>query len=129
MRPTIAWCDICDSLRADQDDPHSAGEEFFVMADDMLTEEIDGAIGPIRVPLTTVQALVLMSSRLLSTGNELKAWMFMGTCARMTLEMGLHLDAQAFLRGNSQSKLRLLTRNDLYLRAKTFWAVWIFEQE
>lgn len=117
------------SPQTHQDDAHAAGENFFEMADDMLTEEIDGAVGPIRVPITTVQALILLVSRLLSAGNELKAWMLMGTCARMTLEMGLHLDAQAFLRGNSQSKLHSLTRNDLYVRAKTFWAVWTFEQE
>lgn len=117
------------SLRSDQDDPHSVGEHFFVMADDMLTEEIDGAIGPVRVPITTVQALVVMVMRLLATGNELKAWMFIGTCARMTLEMGLHLDARAFLQGSPASGAHALTENDLYVRATTFWAVWIFEQE
>lgn len=105
------------------------GDDFFIMADDMLTEEIDGAIGPIRVPITTVQALILMVSRLLSIGNELKAWMLLGTCSRMVLELGLHLDAQAFLRGNPKSKVAVFSPNDLYMRAKTFWAVWAFEQE
>ena len=122
------WTHIRNSHQA-RADAHTAGEDFFTMADDMLTEEVDGAVGPIRVPITTVQALILLVSRLLSTGNQLKSWMLMGTCARMALEMGLHLDAQAFLRGNPQSKLHVLTRNDLYVRAKTFWAVWIFEQE
>lgn len=99
------------------------------MADDMLTEEIDGAIGPVRVPITTVQALVLLVSRLYCTGNELKAWMFLGTCARMTLDLGLHLDARPFLKSTASSNAYSLTPNDLYARAQTFWGVWIFEQE
>lgn len=100
------------------------------MADDMLTEEIDGAIGPIRVLITTVQALVLLVSRLFATGNELKAWMFLGTCTRMTLDLGLHLDARAFLiRTDCRAASSVLTEDDLYVRARTFWGVWIFEQE
>lgn len=100
------------------------------MADDMLAEEIDGAIGPIRVPITTVQALAMLVSRLFATGNELKAWMFLGTCARMTLDLGLHLDARAFLlKADSRGSPFGLTEDDLYVRARTFWGVWIVEQE
>jgi hypothetical protein len=115
-------------LRSDSDDPHSAGEDFFVLADDTLTAEIDGAVGPVRVPITTVQGLILLSARLYATGNELKAWMFMGTCSRMAMDLGLHLDASAFLT-NEKRESPILSEDDLYVRSRTFWGVWFFEQE
>lgn len=117
-------------LRADQADPHTSGEHFYIMADDMLTEEIDGALGPVRLPITTVQAIIHLVSRLLATGNELKAWLLLSTGARMALDLGLHLDAQAFLkRSDRQKSTSTYTEDDIYVRTRAFWGVWVFEQE
>jgi hypothetical protein len=73
-------------LRADVDDPSTAGAGFLNEALSILADEL---LAPPK--LTTALALTLLCSALADRGYDSAAWIHCGTAIRMVQHLGLHL--------------------------------------
>lgn len=111
------------STRGSEGDVHSSGDYFARLAEQLLAQQIDAFGHESDMSLCTIQASALLTLRHFAIGQQLKAWLHIGTCARLVLDAGLHLNA-GFLTGTPG-----LSTGDLYVRSRTFWGVWFLEQE
>lgn len=96
--------------RTDAANPSTSGDHFFAEAKKLLNK-VD------RPSLTTVHALGVMSIRETSLGRESNGYRYGGRCARMALELGLHLSVI----GSG------LKSSDADVRKITFWGVFNLE--
>lgn len=96
--------------RTDPNNPSTSGDHFFAEAKKLL-DKAD------RPSLTTVHALGVMAIRETSLGRDSNGYQYTGRCARMALELGLHLSVI----GTG------LKASDLEVRKITFWGIFNLE--
>ncbi|KAJ4109666.1 hypothetical protein NW768_012102 [Fusarium equiseti] len=75
-------------VRADPDDPSSAGLHFFNRCDELLAK--DSLL--MRPHITTIIGLLLLGSTYNARGETSKGWLYTGYALRMVYDLGLHLD-------------------------------------
>lgn len=79
-----------------------------------VRELLGGALD--RSKITTIQALLIMTSSLFALGDERSAaWLYAGTAFRMIIDLGLHIDDL------SLPASRKLTEEDHEIRRRVFW--------
>ena len=107
-------CSYSDKLavRGDQDDPSTAGDEFFAEARRLLYDHETAK-------LTTVQALALMGLREAGCNHESSGFQYAGRCMRMCIELGLHL--------SYDSDKDRFTSMELEARKITFWGCYTYD--
>lgn len=77
-------------VRRDPDDVRTAGWTFRMRVKELLGSALD------RSEMTTIQALLVMTSSLFALGDERSAaWLYSGTAFRMIIDLGMHVDATA----------------------------------
>ena len=97
-------------VRRDPNDVRTAGWLFRQKVKELLGAELD------RSNITTIQALLVMTSSLFALGDERSAaWLYAGTAFRMIIDLGLHVDAP-FLPDSHR-----LSDEDLEIRRRVFW--------
>ena len=97
-------------VRKDPNDVRTAGWMFRERVKALLGEELD------RSKITTIQALLVMSSSLFALGDERSAaWLYAGTAFRMIIDLGMHVDAPLL------PNLRGLSDEDIEIRRRVFW--------
>lgn len=101
------------AARTDPNNPETAGDYFFNEAI-KLDRQTDEA------SLTTVQALAVMGVREASSGRDHVGYRLTGRCARMAVELGLHLKEPPA----DQAGLR---PSDIEIRKITFWGIFNLE--
>jgi hypothetical protein len=88
----------------------AAGQPFRQRVRELLGGALD------RSKITTIQALLIMTSSLFALGDERSAaWLYAGTAFRMIIDLGLHID------GLSLSVSRRLSDEDFEIRRRVFW--------
>lgn len=70
-----------------------------------------------------MQALSLLACREAMHGREVRGWLYSGMCTRQAIDLGLHIDARHL---KAQG---VLTDEDLHIRSRAFWAIWIVDKE
>ena len=97
-------------LRKDSEHVRSIGLPFRQRVRELLGGALD------RSEITTIQALLIMTSSLFALGDERSAaWLYAGTAFRMIIDLGMHIDDPS--RPNS----RRLSDEDLEIRRRVFW--------
>lgn len=106
--------------REDPIDSATVGEHFFKEAKRLLflNEEHE------KPRLTTVQALMLMSSREAGCGREVTGWVYSGMSFRMAGDLGLTLDSG----GMSANKDVKIDEDREDARRVTFWGCYLFDK-
>ncbi|KAI8063592.1 fungal-specific transcription factor domain-containing protein [Gongronella butleri] len=75
-------------VRSDPDNPDTAGDLFYERAKRLLDDDYD-------VPrISTVQALILLSSHQQGAAKTARAWLYSGMAFRMALDLGLNRNAE-----------------------------------
>ncbi|KPM43003.1 hypothetical protein AK830_g3537 [Neonectria ditissima] len=97
--------------------PEPATEFFSARAKALLDVEMDSPT------VATVQALVVMSALEASFTRDARGWLYSGMAARLSADLGLHLDVTKHSHGSGA----LLTEQDLEIRRTTFWGVFVHE--
>ncbi|KAH6869050.1 fungal-specific transcription factor domain-containing protein [Thelonectria olida] len=112
-----AICAIGASLAAGESlgVPEPASEFFSSRAKALLEVEMDSPT------VATVQALVVMSASEAAFTRDARGWLYSGMAARLSADLGLHLDV------TKQRDGGLLSQHDLEVRQTTFWGVFIHE--
>jgi hypothetical protein len=88
----------------------AAGQQFRQRVRELLGGALD------RSKITTIQALLIMTSSLFALGDERSAaWLYAGTAFRMIIDLGLHIDDL------SLSASRKLSEEDYEIRRRVFW--------
>jgi hypothetical protein len=88
----------------------AAGQQFRQRVRELLGGALD------RSKITTIQALLIMTSSLFALGDERSAaWLYAGTAFRMIIDLGLHIDDL------SLSAARKLSEEDYEIRRRVFW--------
>jgi hypothetical protein len=88
----------------------AAGQPFRQRVRELLGGALD------RSKITTIQALLIMTSSLFALGDERSAaWLYAGTAFRMIIDLGLHIDDL------SLSVSRRLSDEDFEIRRRVFW--------
>ena len=88
----------------------AAGQPFRQRVRELLGGALD------RSKITTIQALLIMTSSLFALGDERSAaWLYAGTAFRMIIDLGLHIDDL------SLSASRKLSEEDYEIRRRVFW--------
>lgn len=104
-------------VRRDPDEPRTAGWAFRMRVKELLGGALD------RSEITTIQALLVMSSSLFALGDERSAaWLYAGTAFRMIIDLGMHVDA-TMLRN-----MRRLSDEDLEIRRRVFWGAFVVDK-
>ena len=98
--------------RSDPNDPQTAGDHFFAEARRLLYDDESSR-------LTTVQALALMALREASCGRDSMGYQYAGRCARMMIELGLHVSF-----GSAGDDIG---STEIEARKVTFWGCFIME--
>lgn len=96
-------------IRADSNDPNTAGDHFFAEAERLLEEEADHR------SLTTVQALNIMSVRAISCGRVREGRYYSHQSIRLAIELGLHSI-------QNEENAELLT-----VQSSTFWGAFTLD--
>lgn len=104
-------------LRKDPDDVRTAGWRFRNRVRDLLGAALDHSA------ITTIQALLQMSSSLFALGDEQSAaWVYAGTAFRMLFDLGLHVDPTMLPNANR------LTDEDVEIRRRVYWAAFVVDK-
>ncbi|OQE14221.1 hypothetical protein PENSTE_c037G00691 [Penicillium steckii] len=104
-------------VRRDPDDVRTAGWTFRMRVKDLLGSALD------RSDITTIQALLVMTSSLFALGDERSAaWLYAGTAFRMIIDLGIHVDATRL------SNMRLISEEDLEIRRRVFWGAFVVDK-
>ncbi|KAL1869681.1 hypothetical protein VTK73DRAFT_3055 [Phialemonium thermophilum] len=104
-------------VRRDPNDVRTAGWLFRERVRELLVASLD------RSDITTIQALLVMTSSLFALGDERSAaWLYAGTAFRMIIDLGLHVDAERM------SNFRHLTDEDLEIRRRVFWGAFVVDK-
>ncbi|KAL3420598.1 fungal specific transcription factor [Phlyctema vagabunda] len=98
--------------RADPDDPSTAGGHFYEEARRLLCEQILSGYEP--SPLTTIQALGVLSIGAAMAGYDSPGWRFAGQTMNMAVELGLHTSLNT-------SPTATLSPTEIEARNITFW--------
>ena len=97
-------------VRRDPNDVRTAGWKFRQRVKELLGEAFD------KSKITTIQALLVMSSSLFALGDERSAaWLHAGAAFRMIVDLGMHVDAPLL------PNLRGFSDEDLEIRRRVFW--------
>ncbi|KAI9790435.1 MAG: hypothetical protein M1835_000964 [Candelina submexicana] len=99
-------------VRTNQNDTAPTGDAFFAEAKRLLNEDD-------RTTMTTVQALAIMGLREASCGRDSSSFQYSGRCARMALELGLHL--------SDHSRMQMFSRTELEVRKISFWGCFVLD--
>lgn len=104
-------------VRRDPDDVRTAGWTFRMRVKELLGSALD------RSEMTTIQALLVMTSSLFALGDERSAaWLYSGTAFRMIIDLGMHVDATAL------SDSRRLSDEDIEVRRRVFWGAFVVDK-
>ncbi|KAM0788051.1 hypothetical protein ACM66B_001223 [Microbotryomycetes sp. NB124-2] len=114
-------CHMCDwpIAREVPDLALTAGDQFFKAAKALLDEGLDAD----RPGITTIQALALMAKREVFCGRGQRAGLYFVMCARLVLDLGLHLDVSSHVATGK------ITTEHAYVRSVCFWGVWSLDKE
>ncbi|KAH7131713.1 fungal-specific transcription factor domain-containing protein [Dactylonectria estremocensis] len=112
-----AICAVGASLAAGEpmNVPEPAADFFLSRAKALLDIEMDSPT------VATVQALVVMSASEAAFTRDSRGWLYSGMAARLSADLGLHLD---MTRHRSSG---LLSQRDQEIRQMTFWGVFTHE--
>jgi hypothetical protein len=104
-------------VRRDPDDARTAGWTFRMRVKELLGSALD------RSEITTIQALLVMTSSLFALGDERSgAWLYAGTAFRMIIDLGMHVDATLL------PNMRRLSGEDLEIRRRVFWGAFVVDK-
>ncbi|KAJ5627857.1 hypothetical protein N7490_010085 [Penicillium lividum] len=104
-------------VRRDPDDARTAGWTFRLRVKELLGSALD------RSEITTIQALLVMTSSLFALGDERSAaWLYAGTAFRMIIDLGMHVDATML------SNMRRLSDEDIEIRRRVFWGAFVVDK-
>lgn len=104
-------------VRRDPDDVRTAGWKFRLRVKELLGGALD------RSEITTIQALLVMTSSLFALGDERSAaWLYAGTAFRMIIDLGMHVDATML------SNMRRLSDEDIEIRRRVFWGAFVVDK-
>lgn len=104
-------------VRRDADDVRTAGWIFRMRVKELLGSALD------RSEITTIQALLVMTSSLFALGDERSAgWLYAGTAFRMIIDLGMHVDATMLI------NMRQLSDEDLEIRRRVFWGAFVVDK-
>ncbi|RHZ68737.1 hypothetical protein CDV55_107322 [Aspergillus turcosus] len=104
-------------VRKDPDDARTAGWTFRMRVKELLGSALD------RSEITTIQALLVMTSSLFALGDERSAaWLYAGTAFRMIIDLGMHVDATLL------PNMRRLSGEDLEIRRRVFWGAFVVDK-
>ncbi|CAI7674684.1 unnamed protein product [Penicillium palitans] len=104
-------------VRRDPEDVRTAGWIFRQRVKELLGSALD------RSEITTIQALLVMTSSLFALGDERSAaWLYAGTAFRMIIDLGMHVDA-TMLRN-----MRRLSAEDIEIRRRVFWGAFVVDK-
>ncbi|KAJ5115378.1 hypothetical protein NUU61_001137 [Penicillium alfredii] len=104
-------------VRSDPDDVRTAGWTFRMRVKELLGSALD------RSEITTIQALLVMTSSLFALGDERSAaWLYAGTAFRMIIDLGMHVDATML------TNMRRLSDEDLEIRRRVFWGAFVVDK-
>ncbi|CAK7231443.1 hypothetical protein SCUCBS95973_007918 [Sporothrix curviconia] len=102
-------------VRRDPNDVRTAGWLFRERVRQLLGSALD------RSDITTIQALLVMTSSLFALGDERSAaWLYAGTAFRMIIDLGMHVDG---LGGTSG-----LSEEDVEIRRRVFWGAFVVDK-
>ena len=97
-------------VRRDPNDARTAGWLYRQRVKDLLGRALD------RSEITTIQALLIMTSSLFALGDERSAaWLYAGSAFRMIIDLGLHVDAPMLFNAHR------LSSEDIEIRRRVFW--------
>ncbi|KAJ5815105.1 hypothetical protein N7474_006882 [Penicillium riverlandense] len=104
-------------VRRDPDDVRTAGWSFRMRVKELLGSALD------RSEITTIQALLVMTSSLFALGDERSAaWLYAGTAFRMIIDLGMHVDPTML------SNIRHLSDEDIEIRRRVFWGAFVVDK-
>lgn len=104
-------------VRRDPDDVRTAGWTFRMRVKELLGSALD------RSEITTIQALLVMTSSLFALGDERSAaWLYAGAAFRMIIDLGMHVDATML------SNIRHLSDEDIEIRRRVFWGAFVVDK-
>ena len=104
-------------VRRDPNDVRTAGWTFRMRVKELLGSALD------RSEITTIQALLIMTSSLFALGDERSAaWLYAGAAFRMIIDLGMHVDATML------SNMRRLSDEDLEIRRRVFWGAFVVDK-
>ncbi|KAF7719489.1 Nitrogen assimilation transcription factor [Penicillium ucsense] len=104
-------------VRRNPNDVRTAGWTFRMRVKELLGSALD------RSEITTIQALLVMTSSLFALGDERSAaWLYAGTAFRMIIDLGMHVDATML------SNMRRLSDEDLEIRRRVFWGAFVVDK-
>ncbi|CAG8943931.1 unnamed protein product [Penicillium salamii] len=104
-------------VRRDPDDARTAGWTFRQRVKELLGGALD------RSEITTIQALLVMTSSLFALGDERSAaWLYAGTAFRMIIDLGMHVDATLL------SNMRRVSDEDIEIRRRVFWGAFVVDK-
>lgn len=104
-------------VRQDPTDARTAGWTFRRRVKELLGSALD------RSEITTIQALLVMTSSLFALGDERSAaWLYAGTAFRMIIDLGMHVDATML------PNMRRLSPEDLEIRRRVFWGAFVVDK-
>ena len=97
--------------RSDPADARTAGWVYRQRTKELLALALDHS------KITTIQALLVMTSSLFALGEEKSvAWLYAGLAFRMIMDLGIHIDV------SSSSTMHQFSHEDLEIRRRVFWA-------
>ncbi|KAG2415382.1 hypothetical protein HFD88_006573 [Aspergillus terreus] len=104
-------------VRKDPNDARTAGWTFRMRVKELLGSALD------RSEITTIQALLVMTSSLFALGDERSAaWLYAGTAFRMIIDLGMHVDATML------PNMRRLSQEDVEIRRRVFWGAFVVDK-
>lgn len=104
-------------VRTDPADVRTAGLVFRKRVKELLGGALD------KSEITTIQALLIMSTSLFALGDEQSAaWLYAGIAFRMITDLGMHLDAPIL------PNLQRLSDEDLEIRRRVFWGAFVLDK-
>lgn len=104
-------------VRRDPEDVRTAGWKFRMRVKELLGSALD------RSEMTTIQALLVMTSSLFALGDERSAaWLYSGTAFRMIIDLGMHVDATAL------STIHRLSDEAIEIRRRVFWGAFVVDK-
>ncbi|KGO47086.1 Transcription factor, fungi [Penicillium expansum] len=95
--------------------PKSLGEFFGDRAKELLEIELDSPC------VSTVQALVILSSHEIGVGSDTRGWLYSGMALRLAFDLALHIDLSTYVARGS------VTAADAELRRTVFWAAYMVD--
>lgn len=104
-------------VRQDPNDVRTAGWTFRMRVKELLGSALD------RSEITTIQALLVMTSSLFALGDERSAaWLYAGTAFRMIIDLGMHVDPTML------TNMQRLSDEDVEIRRRVFWGAFVVDK-